>query len=81
MFVVGFAAETTNVEEYALGKLKDKDLDLICLNDVSREHAGFGTDTNIITMYTKRGHKIELPLLSKADTAARIIDQIEKELR
>ncbi|MCP4133825.1 MAG: hypothetical protein GY754_22845 [bacterium] len=80
IFVAGFAAETTNVEEYALGKLKNKGLDMICCNDVSREGAGFGTDTNIITIFTGSGSKIELPILSKTEVASRILDQVEAEL-
>ncbi len=80
IFAVGFAAETNNLEEYALGKLKEKDLEMICVNDVSRKDAGFGIDTNIVTIYTKAGEKIELPLLSKQDTAKRILDYVEAGL-
>ncbi len=81
MFVVGFAAETNNIEEYALKKLKEKKLDMICLNDVSRSDAGFATDTNAIIIFTKNEEKIELPLLLKEEAAGRILDHVEKELQ
>lgn len=80
LFTVGFAAETTNIEEYALVKLKEKKLDMICLNDVSRSGAGFGLDTNIISIFVKDGSRIDLPLLSKQEVAARIVDEIEARL-
>jgi phosphopantothenoylcysteine synthetase/decarboxylase len=83
IFVAGFAAETDNTESNALKKLTAKNLDMICLNDVSQKDAGFGTDTNRIIIFTKdRGgiKKIELPLLSKAEAAEKILDQIEMEI-
>ncbi len=80
IFVVGFAAETNDIENYALGKLHEKNLDMICVNDVGRKDAGFNVDTNIITIFTRAGERIELPLLSKADVAARILDCIEEGL-
>jgi len=80
LFVVGFAAETDNVEEYALKKLRDKKLDMICLNDVSRKDAGFGTETNVVTIFTKNGEKIEFPLLSKKELSSRILNCIEANL-
>jgi phosphopantothenoylcysteine decarboxylase/phosphopantothenate--cysteine ligase len=80
LFTVGFAAETNDLEPYALGKLADKSLDMICLNDVSRRGAGFGADTNIITIFMKDGSRLELPMMSKRDAAARIFDEIENRL-
>ena len=80
VFVVGFAAETNDIEKYALGKLKEKDLDMICLNDVGQKDAGFNVDTNIITIFTRQGEKMELPLQSKKDVAARIMDCVETGL-
>lgn len=62
-FLVGFAAETTNPLEYGKGKLKEKNLDAIVINNVSEEGAGFGTDTNIVT-YVNKTH--ELTTLEKA---------------
>lgn len=78
MFLVGFAAETDNIENYAMGKLAEKDLDMICVNDVGRKDAGFGVDTNIVTIFTRWGDRLELPLLSKKETASRIIDCVEE---
>ncbi len=80
IFVVGFAAETNDIENYALGKLREKNLDMICVNDVGRKDAGFNVDTNIITIFTRAGERIDLPLLSKADVAARILDCVEEGL-
>ena len=80
VFTVGFAAETDNIEEYALRKLNEKNLDMICLNDVSRSGAGFGSDTNIITIFFRNGTRKDLPLISKHEVAARIVDEIEARL-
>ena len=80
LFVAGFAAETSNTEEYALSKLNEKNLDMICLNDVSKDGAGFGCDTNILTLFTRTGLKIELPILTKDKAALEILKQIESEL-
>lgn len=73
--LVGFAAETDNVEEYALKKLHAKNADMIVANNVKAEGAGFGTDTNIVTLYKRQGGKMSLPLLSKKETAERIIEE------
>jgi phosphopantothenoylcysteine decarboxylase/phosphopantothenate--cysteine ligase len=81
IFVVGFAAETASIEAYAVEKLREKRLDMICLNDVGRKDAGFGTDTNIITIFTRRGDTIELSLLSKREAAREILNQVEREIR
>ena len=56
--LVGFALETTNEKEYALGKLKSKNADLIVLNSLNDEGAGFGHDTNKITIFEKNGNEI-----------------------
>ncbi|PFK46075.1 bifunctional phosphopantothenoylcysteine decarboxylase/phosphopantothenate--cysteine ligase CoaBC [Bacillus cereus] len=78
--LVGFAAETTNVEEYATRKLREKNADMIVANDVKAQGAGFGTDTNIVTMYRKDGEIIRLPLLTKKEVAREILVQIEAML-
>jgi phosphopantothenoylcysteine decarboxylase/phosphopantothenate--cysteine ligase len=75
MLVVGFAAETENVVENATAKLRSKKLDAIVANDVSRADAGFDTATNAITIITSDG-PVELPLMSKAEAANRIMDAI-----
>lgn len=72
-FLIGFAAETENVDEYALGKLERKNADMIVANNVTVEGAGFGTDTNIVTVYTRDGRKIELPQQSKSEIAKKIL--------
>lgn len=73
--LVGFAAETDHVEKYAKGKLEKKNADMIVANNVKKEGAGFGTDTNIVTIYTRNGDSIVLPLLSKQEVAKRIIKE------
>ncbi|MFE6135484.1 bifunctional phosphopantothenoylcysteine decarboxylase/phosphopantothenate--cysteine ligase CoaBC [Bacillus sp. NPDC057893] len=78
--LIGFAAETTNIEEYATRKLREKNANMIVANDVKAQGAGFGTDTNIVTMYRKNGEIIELPLLTKKEVAREILKQIEMML-
>ena len=72
--LVGFAAETQNVLANAQKKLSSKNLDLIVANDVTAEGAGFGVDTNIVTLITKEG-STPLPKMSKHEVADRIWDQ------
>ena len=74
--IIGFAAETTQVEEYARGKLVKKNADMIVANNVTTEGAGFGTDTNIVTLYKRDGSSIDLPKLSKAETAQKILAEV-----
>lgn len=73
--VVGFAAETHDVLNYAKVKMGKKGLDMVVANDITAEGAGFNTDTNIATIISKNG-EIELPLMSKRETADRILDEI-----
>jgi phosphopantothenoylcysteine decarboxylase/phosphopantothenate--cysteine ligase len=75
--LVGFAAETENVLENARGKLKRKRADLFVANDVSQAGAGFGTDTNIVTLVDREG-EIPLPLLTKREVADKILDHVLK---
>ncbi|MCP8970189.1 bifunctional phosphopantothenoylcysteine decarboxylase/phosphopantothenate--cysteine ligase CoaBC [Ectobacillus ponti] len=75
--LVGFAAETTNVAEYAAGKLESKNLDMIVANDVTKAGAGFGTDTNIVTMYKRDGTSIPLPMLSKQEVARSLLAEVQ----
>jgi len=72
--LVGFAAETERVAENARGKLARKGADMIVANDVTREGAGFDTDTNIVTLFLRDGREIALPKLTKLDVANRILD-------
>jgi phosphopantothenoylcysteine decarboxylase/phosphopantothenate--cysteine ligase len=73
---VGFAAETDELVTNAQRKLKKKKLDLIAANDVTASDAGFGVDTNRITLLGRKGYQEELPLLSKEEVAAAILDQV-----
>lgn len=74
--IVGFAAETTEIEKHAIGKLARKNADLIIANDVKQKGAGFGVDTNIVTIYKKDGSKLELPLMAKTEVARRILSEV-----
>ncbi|MCC8137673.1 MAG: bifunctional phosphopantothenoylcysteine decarboxylase/phosphopantothenate--cysteine ligase CoaBC [Clostridiales bacterium] len=73
----GFAMETEDMVAHARGKLEHKHLDLIAANNVRTEGAGFGTDTNVITLLWENGGT-ELGLMSKEEAAARITDVILK---
>ncbi|HDI3034699.1 TPA: bifunctional phosphopantothenoylcysteine decarboxylase/phosphopantothenate--cysteine ligase CoaBC [Cronobacter turicensis] len=74
-YVVGFAAETNNVEEYARQKRRRKNLDLICANDVSQAGHGFNSDTNALHLFWQEGEKV-LPLERKALLGQRLLDEI-----
>ena len=74
--LVGFAAETEDLDRQARTKLERKGLDMIVANDVTQEGAGFDLDTNIVTLIDAHGETVALPRLSKAETAERILDRI-----
>jgi len=74
--LVGFAAETENLEERALAKLRAKGADLVVANDVTRPGAGFETETNIVTLVYPDGRMIRLPEMSKREVAERILDAV-----
>ncbi|MGI9583639.1 bifunctional phosphopantothenoylcysteine decarboxylase/phosphopantothenate--cysteine ligase CoaBC [Chryseobacterium sp. RRHN12] len=78
-FLVGFALETQNEEENAKGKLEKKNLDMIVLNSLRDEGAGFKNDTNKIRIFTKTEKK-EFNLKSKDDVAKDILDFVESQL-
>jgi len=75
-FIVGFAAETADVAQNARKKLSAKNLDLIVANDVTADGAGFDHDTNIVSLFSRDGREINLPKMSKADVAQRILDEV-----
>ncbi|KZZ82897.1 bifunctional phosphopantothenoylcysteine decarboxylase/phosphopantothenate--cysteine ligase CoaBC [Bacillus sp. SJS] len=79
--LVGFAAETDNVHEYAMHKLVKKNLDLIISNNVTIEGAGFAADTNLVTIHRKDGTSKELPLMSKNKVAESILLEAAAMLR
>ena len=74
--LVGFAAETQDLLTNAQEKLKKKNLDLIVVNDVSREDAGFEADTNAVKILYRDGRLEELPLMTKQELADQLLDRI-----
>ena len=74
--LVGFAAETDNVTEHAVQKIKKKNFDFIVANDVTKAGAGFNTDTNIITIIDAQGTAHEYPQLLKTEAADIILDTV-----
>lgn len=79
-FLVGFAAETDRLAEYAARKLKEKKLDMIVANDVSQADAGFNVDTNRALLLFRDGRSRECSLMSKDELAWTILDQLVCEL-
>lgn len=77
-FLCGFSMETENMLENSRRKLEKKNLDMIVANNVKQAGAGFGTDTNVVTLITKDGAE-ELEIMSKEEVAGCIIDRILKE--
>ncbi|MBO8162327.1 MAG: bifunctional phosphopantothenoylcysteine decarboxylase/phosphopantothenate--cysteine ligase CoaBC [Brevibacillus sp.] len=75
-FVVGFAAETRDLAHYAIEKLRRKNADVIVGNNVLAEGAGMGTDTNLVTFYSRDGEVRELPLMSKRLVADKLLDLV-----
>lgn len=71
--IIGFAAETHDVDEEARAKLERKGLDMIVANDVTQPGAGFEVDTNIVTLIPRTGDVVKLPLQSKTEVAEKII--------
>lgn len=76
-FVCGFSMETQNLEENSRAKLVKKNVDMIAANNLKDEGAGFGVDTNVITLITKNETK-KLPLMSKENAADEILNEILK---
>ncbi len=76
--IIGFALETDDIVANAKAKLAAKDLDVIVLNDAKEAGAGFGVDTNRVTLISKTGSEERLPLMSKSDVADAILDRVER---
>ena len=74
-FICGFSMETDNVIENSRAKLIKKNCDMICANSLRTSGAGFGTDTNVITLITK-DKQLELELMSKDEASHKILDEI-----
>ncbi len=79
-FVVGFAAETHDLETEALRKMVEKNLDLIVANDVAQPDSGFAVDTNEVTLIRRDGQITRLPLLTKDEVADKILDLVAAAL-
>lgn len=71
-FICGFSMETEHMLENSRGKLEKKNIDMIVANNLRQEGAGFGTDTNVVTLLTKE-ETLELPILSKEEVADRLL--------
>ena len=78
--LVGFALETNNEKEHALGKLTRKNADMIVMNSLSDEGAGFGHDTNKITIYERNGNEFSFEKKPKEQVAKDIVDRIKNML-
>lgn len=72
-FVIGFAAETDHIAEYAMKKVRDKNCDLVAANDVSKKGAGFGSDENELLLFDAGGLAETIPLMSKLEAARRLL--------
>ena len=79
--LVGFAAETQNVAEYARGKLAKKNLDFIVANNVAEKDAGFGVPTNHVQIFYADGRAEDHPLMEKSELAGVILDRLEDLLK
>ena len=78
--LVGFAAETNDLIENASLKIKKKNIDFIVANDLTKEGAGFGVDTNIVKIIDKEGNITEYPKMKKEEVANIILDKIKELL-
>jgi phosphopantothenoylcysteine decarboxylase / phosphopantothenate---cysteine ligase len=77
LIVVGFAAETNDIESYAKSKMERKNLDMIVANDVSNKDTGFGSENNRALIFVRDAEKpVEIPLMSKREMADKILDEV-----
>lgn len=74
--IVGFAAETNDVMDNGIKKLRSKNLDMIVINDVTAKNAGFNTDTNEVRIVTSHGDLTDIPVMPKTQLAYHILDKI-----
>jgi phosphopantothenoylcysteine decarboxylase / phosphopantothenate---cysteine ligase len=75
-FLVGFAAETGEMQKFASGKLADKNLDMVVANNVSLEGAGFNLETNIVRLFFRDGGSEDVPIMLKTELADLILDRV-----
>ena len=80
-FIVGFAAETQNLKDYATDKLKRKNLDMIAGNLVGDPSSGFNADTNKINLFFRDGSVEELPVMGKEAAAHVLLDRIRQLMK
>ena len=78
-FLCGFSMETEHMLENSKNKLKKKNLDMICANNLRVEGAGFGTDTNVVTLITENESR-QLPIMSKEQVANEILTEINNRI-
>ena len=78
-FLCGFSMETEHMLENSRAKLEKKNIDMIVANNLKQEGAGFGTDTNVVTLLTK-DETVELPMMSKEEVAERLLDRIMQSM-
>ncbi len=78
--VVGFAAESQNLEGFAKDKLQRKKLDMVCANDISKSGLGFNSDDNEIVIILADGNQVKLPANCKSEIASSILKQVEMAL-
>lgn len=76
--LVGFAVETDNLIEYAVKKMREKNMDLIVANDITQPGAGFQTETNIVKILDREGGVVDLPLMDKMEIASRILERVHE---
>jgi len=76
IFVVGFAAESEKLKEFAMGKLKNKKLDMICANDISLPNLGFNSEKNALLILNKQGDETLLPAMSKKEIAKKVLAEV-----
>ncbi len=80
-FIVGFAAESEKLEAYAKSKLKEKNMDMICANDISDQSIGFNSDYNAISLFTSSGEEKKMPVTSKSEIAKALVSEVAKSLK
>ena len=78
--VIGFAAETNNLEENAINKLRDKNCDMIIANDVSNKNIGFNSDFNEVTIFYRNNKKEKLFIKNKSLISEEIVDRVNNQL-
>ena len=79
-FLVGFAAETNDLETHALAKMEKKNLDMIAANIVGGKDSGFKADTNKVKLFAKDGGIMDIPLMEKTEVAHQLLDAILERL-